>query len=609
MCLCLYYFILFFFLAVSSLTDIEHALKEEVKIEKAAIIDKLKISKFLPQLTLWNSYFQKKFGINEESSYDGMGDLDNWEKPLLKSYLDVLPEEASLSQSSDQSHATSQAGTNDPTPNMADDDTEREKITENLSANPCPPIAWHKLLTPPPKLMIVVDRMHSGARRFVVLDFGQHVLLTDIVIPACDELTSLNIDIWCFDEETDCTRLVQVSDIQTKTLVLSDMQPPPICRYLKLTIVGRIGMSSTKCKVPLGSFFGHPIVLEHDGYGDQLVRFIKQPAHTLQAHLKSLNALYEDVHCRFSLASCKLMELLAPMRNSELSNVAHLQAFINKQRDEELSCGLDNNNKVVSLYDECMLLQYQINVIRNVVLRLDRAISPKSHRIPKPINPVLIEESLRSASRDKLRVLSLSLVEVLLHFSIEYGIKNILPVHQRFNVTTAKALFNSLVVYGDAQLQLATCSLLVRMCCFQPWWGDFLADTFCSLFSAQNCKAFPQDRYVKSYSPSKLYELMIFHLFHRIFFLLTYLGRRSIAMGACRSIVIDAVLKTLVKLLAPISPHYKFQSEQPSTSASAAERSAAMGSTSDLQLITWLLLFLSVCLDDNNERKDKCKTV
>ncbi|XP_017867101.1 PREDICTED: baculoviral IAP repeat-containing protein 6 isoform X7 [Drosophila arizonae] len=568
--------------SVSSLTDLEHALKEEVKIEKA--IDKLKISKFLPQLTLWNSYIQKKFGINEENSYDAFGELDNWEKPAMKSCLDSLPEEVSLSQSSENSQPPTQPCANENTPNVSDDTAEREKILENLSANPCPPIAWHKLLTPPPKLMIVVDRMHSGARRFVVLDFGQHVLLTDVVIPACDELTSLNIDIWCFDEETDSTRLAQVSDIQTKTLVLSDMQPPPICRYLKLTIVGRIGMSSTKCKVPLGSFFGHPIVLEHDGYGDQLVRFVKQPVQSLQAHLKSLNALYEDVHCRYSLASCKLMELLSPMRNSELSNVAHLQAFINKQRDEELSCGMDNNNKVVSLYEECMLLQYQINVIRNVVLRLERAISPKSVRAPAPPNPALIEEALRTASRDKLRVLSLSLVEVLLHFSIEYGIKNILPVHQRFNVATAKALFNSLVVYGEAQLQLTTCSLLVRMCCFQPWWGDFLADTFCSLFSAQNCKAFPQDR---------------------IFFLLTYLGRRSIAMGACRSIVIDAVLKTLVKLLAPISPHYKFQSEQPSTSASAAERNAAMGSTSDLQLITWLLLFLSVCLDDNNERKDK----
>ncbi|XP_062126380.1 baculoviral IAP repeat-containing protein 6 isoform X3 [Drosophila sulfurigaster albostrigata] len=568
--------------SVASLTDLEHALKEEVKIEKSAIIDKLKISKFLPQLTLWNSYIQKKLGINEENAYNW--EMENWEKALLKSSLDVLPEEASPSQSSDQSQATSQTGGNDSSQNIVDDEAEREKITENLNANPSSPIAWHKLLTPPPKLMIVVDRMHSGARRFVVLDFGQHILLTDLVVPACDELTSLNIDIWCFDEEIDCTRLVQVSDIQTKTLVLSDMQPPPICRYLKLTIVGRNGMSSTKCKVPLGSFFGHPVVLEHDGYGDNLVRFIKPPAQSLQTHLKSLNALYEDVHCRYSLASSKLMELLSPMRNNELSNIAHLQAFINKQRDEEVSCGMDNNNKVVSLYDECMLLQYQINVIRNVVHRLERALSPKAHRIPAPPNPLITDKLLKSASRDKLRVLSLSLVEVLLHFSIEYGIKNILPVHQRFNIVTAKTLFNSLVVYGDAQLQLATCSLLVRMCCFQPWWGDFLADMFCNLFSAQNCKAFPQDR---------------------IFFLFTYLGRRSIAMGACRSIVIDAVLKTLVKLLAPISPHYKFQSEQPSTSSSAAERSAAMGSTSDLQLITWLLLFLSVCLDDNNARKDK----
>ncbi|XP_070142867.1 dual E2 ubiquitin-conjugating enzyme/E3 ubiquitin-protein ligase BIRC6 isoform X3 [Drosophila kikkawai] len=562
--------------SVSSLADLEHALKEEVKIEKAAIMDKLKIAKFLPKLSL----FQKK--INDHISFEDFGKPDNWENgTALASNLKpgLMGNETGLETPLD--HHLAQQQTTTTGDSATDDAAETEKIMESLSANPCPPIAWHKLITPPPKQMIVIDRMHSGARRFVVLDFCQHILLTDLVIPACDELTSLTIDIWCFDEETDCTRLVQVNDIQTKTLVLSDIQPPPICRYLKLIIIGRMGMSSTKCKVPLGRFFGHPVVLEHDSYGDQLMRFIKQPTHSLQTQLKSLNALYEDVHCRYSLASCKLMDMLTPMRNSELSNVAHLQAFINKQRDEELS-GLDNNNKVVSLYDECMLLQYQINVIRNVVMRLERALSPNALSTPSPEAPPA-EEVLRAASRDKLRVLSLSLVEVLLHFSIEYGIKNILPVHQKFNAATAKALFNSLVVYGDAQLQLATCSLLVRMCCFQPWWGDFLADTFCSLFSAQNCKAFPQDR---------------------IFFLLTYLGRRSIAMGACRSIVIDAVLKTLVKLLAPISPHYKFQSEQPSTSANAADRNGAMGTSSDMQLITWLLLFLSVCLDDN-ERKDK----
>jgi len=478
---------------VSSLNSVKQTLKEEVKKEKADIMDKLTIAKFLPKLSLLESYMQKK--INEHISFDDFGKLDNWDgnttPPFnLEVEAPIVCSEAT-SESNMSQQATSAGG------NILDDAADSEKITESLNANPCQPIAWHKLITPPPKQMIVIDRMHSGARRFVVLDFGQHILLTDLVIPSCDELTSLNIDIWCFDEETDCTRLVQVNDIQTKTLVLSDIQPAPICRYLKLTIIGRIGMSATKCKVPLGRFFGHPVVLEHDGYGDQLMKYIKHPTHSLQSQIKSLNALYEDVHCRYSLASSKLMDLLAPMRNSELSNVAHLQAFINKQREEELS-GLENNNKVVSLYDECMLLQYQINVIRNVVLRLERALSPNSPTttlLPGQSIP-LTEDILRAASRDKLRVLSLSLVEVLLHFSIEYGIKNILPVHQRFNAATAKALFNALVVYGDAQLQLATCSLLVRMCCFQPWWGDFLADTFCSLFSAQNCKAFPQDRLV-----------------------------------------------------------------------------------------------------------------
>lgn len=42
-------------------------------------------------------------------------------------------------------------------------------------------LPWHKLLSTPAKQMIVVDRMHSGARRQVTLDFGYAVLLTDLV--------------------------------------------------------------------------------------------------------------------------------------------------------------------------------------------------------------------------------------------------------------------------------------------------------------------------------------------------------------------------------------------------------------------------------------------
>ncbi|XP_067616443.1 baculoviral IAP repeat-containing protein 6 isoform X2 [Eurosta solidaginis] len=469
----------------------------------------------------------------------------------------------------------------DGTPNtpIVNDNTNAANAATNV-------FAWHKLLAPPPKQMVVIDRMHSGARRFVVLDFGSPILLTDLVIPACDELASLHIDIWCFDEEADSVRLVVASDISTKTLVLSDLQPPPLCRYMKITIIGRIGMSATKCKIPIGSFYGHAVVLEHDGYGDTLVLFMKQPSQNIQAQIKALTSLYEDVHCRYSLASCKLIELLTPILNCEMSNVAHMQAFIHKQREEDAN--VMDNSKVVTIYEECVLLQHQINIIRNVIGRLENSL-PTVHNslVAASLTNMNLKNILQLASRDKLRVLGQSLVEILLHFSIEYGIKNILPVHQLFTMDVANTLFNSFVVYGDAHIQLATCSLLVRMCCFQSWWGDFLADIFCNLFSSQNSKIFPQDR---------------------IFFLLTYLGRRSIAMGTCRSIVIDAVLKTLAKLLTPISPRYQ-ESQAAATRIDDSDGGDGSGSglwsKSDLQLITWLLLFLSVCLDDSNERKDK----
>jgi baculoviral IAP repeat-containing protein 6 len=82
----------------------------------------------------------------------------------------------------------------------------------------------------PPQQAIVIDRMHSGARRFVVLDFGTPVLLTDMIIPSCSDLVSLSIDIWLQREDTDGQRLVVASDIGVRTLVVSYLQPAAVCR-------------------------------------------------------------------------------------------------------------------------------------------------------------------------------------------------------------------------------------------------------------------------------------------------------------------------------------------------------------------------------------------
>lgn len=56
-----------------------------------------------------------------------------------------------------------------------------QEFFEESNANEDTAFQWHKILSTPPKQTIVVDRMHSGARRYVTLDFGQPTMLTDLV--------------------------------------------------------------------------------------------------------------------------------------------------------------------------------------------------------------------------------------------------------------------------------------------------------------------------------------------------------------------------------------------------------------------------------------------
>jgi len=67
-----------------------------------------------------------------------------------------------------------------------------------------------------------------------VLDFGKPVLLTDVIVPMCGDLASLSIDVWVNSEETDGRRLIVSSDIGVCSLIMNDIMPPPVCRFLKV---------------------------------------------------------------------------------------------------------------------------------------------------------------------------------------------------------------------------------------------------------------------------------------------------------------------------------------------------------------------------------------
>ena len=84
--------------------------------------------------------------------------------------------------------------------------------------------------------MLVIDRLHAGARHHVVLDFGCVVQLTDVLIPQCSDIMSLSVDVWTVWDDPDVQRVTVVSDINLCACVLKDLLPPPVCRYVKASV-------------------------------------------------------------------------------------------------------------------------------------------------------------------------------------------------------------------------------------------------------------------------------------------------------------------------------------------------------------------------------------
>lgn len=440
-------------------------------------------------------------------------------------------------------------------------------------------------------------------------------ILFSQIIPACEALLSLTMDMWCVAEDADNVRLLHVTDIDTKSVVLSDLQPPPVCRFIKITVVGRYGVSSVRCRIPIGQFFGHMLVLDHDGYADPIMKYIRQKSNNLTGQLRSLNALAEDVQCRYALAVSKLTQLLEPYVHGDQSNVAHMEAFLNHVRDSASASSAaaatsvhsvynipsafdDQTVRVLAAYDECMLFQHQLNIVQNVIRRIRSAqrqlpagkpaASAASAAAGPPLPthdevPDAVATALGGSSGDKLRVLGECALEVLMHYVTEYKDQAVGDMHALFDRATCERLFHTLVVAGDVHQQLTVCALLAQMGAGQEWFGAFVADTFTQLFSSQNMEVFPADR---------------------VFYLMSYLGKKSMAVpmaGASRPIsLLDDIMRALATELVPLARQQRRANGMDVEVAPDENEDEEGTQCADHQLISWLLLYLSVCLDDGN---------
>lgn len=102
------------------------------------------------------------------------------------------------------------------------------------SIHPIPQILTDIGITPK-ELMMQVESLKSGVAYAALLKFSQPVSLTDISIPATGSMSSVSVDVWLEpDGEKECTRVAQSSEIKTRSLMIGNLTPPPVCQYVKV---------------------------------------------------------------------------------------------------------------------------------------------------------------------------------------------------------------------------------------------------------------------------------------------------------------------------------------------------------------------------------------
>uniref|UniRef100_A0A914XHT9 UBC core domain-containing protein n=1 Tax=Plectus sambesii TaxID=2011161 RepID=A0A914XHT9_9BILA len=329
------------------------------------------------------------------------------------------------------------------------------------------------LLKPPPAQMLCVDRMNAGARKFVVLDFGVPIMLTDVLIPACAEIGSICIDVWLRGESVDGQRLLVSNEIDRKSVAITDLQPLMLCRYIKMTYIGRQGLNSCSCRIPLGSFFGHRFfsawqlfacgaASSSSSLADDLT-VATSPTTAATVSLRHLRQLSEDLRCRHQLAAAELRQLV-------------------KEDQDDAT--------VRQVYRECSQLRLQWNIVRGVVERLE-----SDGKSLQTTDSFLDYKSWSDCCFDQLRVVADVLMTSLVQATPYVAIAPPPTVSSAFrflpplvDLQSAVQHFHDYCTQGFPRLQVLCSTWLFQHGCTASWWGQFFPTILERFFSTPDKK-------------------------------------------------------------------------------------------------------------------------
>ncbi|KAH7727633.1 ubiquitin-conjugating enzyme family protein, partial [Aphelenchoides avenae] len=465
------------------------------------------------------------------------------------------------------------------------------------------------LFKSPPILSLAAERMTAGARKFVVLDFGVPVLLTDVLLPACEFTSTVSVDAWRYAENIDSIRLLFSSEIDRKSVALSDITPPALVRYVKVTYTAR-QLYNTTCMIPLGRFYGTrfisawqlyacldaaPLPMPVSDLGADPMALFTQEIAAQRKYLPGLVQLSEDLRCRHQLAASDLRQL------------------VNEERPEDV---------VKAAYKECASLRLQWNIARSIIQRIETDQKPvtvgstaESESSEKmECSDAGAIESWNDCGADQLRVASNALLALLnqtIHFAEVRSVakQNLalldspvesLPQTPKADMDQSQDMPPKPPVTDSSRLLTPETAvrhfgffckdsvpLLQSQCCAwlfhygspAPWWPDFFPAVLRQYFSSPDAESAD-----------------------KVFLILAYLCGQSVKHSYMQGPVVQKLLELVIDLL-------RDEMQPPSTDSEDASADANRLSNVvrvDTALLSWTLLLLSSAFDVvvSNKRKN-----
>ncbi|VDP12876.1 unnamed protein product [Onchocerca flexuosa] len=375
----------------------------------------------------------------------------------------------------------------------------------------------------PSQKFLLMERISFGSRKFVILDFGMPVLLTDLFIPSVAEIAAISIDVWLLGENVDGQRLLMTTDICRKSVAAQDLQLFMRIRFVKITYVGR-QLYNAACKIPIGLFFGHRFFSSWQVYSYPFMQK-EYLAHCMPTNqqkkmavtLNHLRQLCEDLRCRHQLVSAELHRLVDESAfEEEVKRVYRECVQLNSEQNLEKA--------LQGSWNDCYPDQLQTIAVElfALVTRATHLIDVRTVALETFANDSKISaQSCYPSEAKYARIKCKEAPEVNLPLPLTEEI----VLQPKFSLDDAVSLFVLFCVPSVPRLQVGCITWLFHQGSESEWWPLFfprvLKEIFSTQFKKNDHKIFLQlsflcNHSVKSSSKQSAIILELFNLIKEI---------------------------------------------------------------------------------------------